>query len=199
MMTLHIGALSRSALLLAVGLVAASVATIRSAEEPWEKLPDGVMGQVAVFTGKGGAPIAGHVRKPAGAGPFPLVIVLHGGAPTARPQSAPTEAEKAKKAAAEAVRASHVLGRASHPPIPAFLAQGWAVYSIDYRPNPRYILDPLEWDDTVIAVNKARSFAFVDPKRMAMFGGSHGGHVVGRMIARVDLSCAVLCALRGWT
>jgi dipeptidyl aminopeptidase/acylaminoacyl peptidase len=32
---------------------------------------------------------------------------------------------------------------------------------------------------------------------MAMFGGSHGGHVTGRMVSRVKLSCAVLCAPAG--
>jgi len=29
------------------------------------------------------------------------------------------------------------------------------------------------------------------------FGGSHGGHVTGRMISRVKVSCAVLCAPAG--
>jgi dipeptidyl aminopeptidase/acylaminoacyl peptidase len=168
-----------------------------AAEEPWEQLPNGILGQLAVFEGVGGVKIAGYVRKPAGTGPFPIVIILHGGGPTARPVSAENEEARAKLLGDEAVRASKVLGRASNPPIPDFLAQGWAVYSIDYRPNPRYTLDPLEWEDTVVAVNKARSFSFVDPTRIAMFGGSHGGHVTGRMASRVGLSCAVLCAPAG--
>jgi acetyl esterase/lipase len=107
-----------------------------------------------------------------------------------------TLAERAK-AAAEAERAGKQLGRSNHPPLPDFLAQGWAVFAIDYRTNPRYTLDALEWDDTVIAVTKARAWPFVDPKRVAMFGGSHGGHVTGRMTSRVDLTCAVLCAPAG--
>jgi acetyl esterase/lipase len=188
---------TRRALLLAAGLMAASGPRIQAADPQWEKLPDGNLGQVANFEGKDGVPVAGYVRKPAGAGPFPIVIVLHGGGPTARPQDAATDTERAKKRADEAVRAAKVLGRAANPPLPDFLAQGWAVYTVDYRPNPRYTLDPLEWDDTVIAVNKARAFAFVDTRRMAMFGGSHGGHVTGRMVSRVDLSCAVLCAPAG--
>jgi len=72
------------------------------------------------------------------------VIVLYGGGPTARPVSAETNAARVEKLAAEAVRASHVLGRAANPPLPDFLAQSWAVYTIDFRLDPRYTLDPLE-------------------------------------------------------
>lgn len=169
----------------------------RAAQEQWEELPNGVLGRLAGFDGAAGVKIAGYVRKPAGAGPFPIVIVLHGGGPTAKATSGETEKERAKNAANEAERAGKILGRASHPPLADFLAQGWAVYSIDYRTNPRYMLDPLEWDDTLVAVKQARAFSFVDPKRVAMIGGSHGGHVTARMVSRVDLSCAVICARAG--
>ena len=183
--------------LLVAGVLTAAGSALRAADEPWENLPNGVLGQVADFEGAGGVRIAGYLRRPTGAGPFPLVIVLHGAGPTARPVHSDDEQALLKMRAAEARRASRVLGRASNPPIPDFLARGWAVYTIDYRPNPRYTLDPLEWEDTVVAVNKARSFAFVDPKRIAMFGGSHGGHVTARMASRVNLACAVLCAPAG--
>jgi len=177
--------------LLLAGLVVAAGSAARAADDGWDRLPDGSLGRLATFTGAGGEPIAGYVRKPAGAGPFPVVILLHGGGPAAKPVGG------GAKAADEAVRAGKGLGRATHPPIPEFLAQGWAVYSIDYRPNPRYTLDPLEWDDTAAAVKAARAFPFADPKRVAMFGGSHGGHVTARMAARVDLACAVPCAPAG--
>jgi dipeptidyl aminopeptidase/acylaminoacyl peptidase len=163
----------------------------------WENLPGGTQGRLAIFDGAGGVKIAGYVRKPNGKGPFALVILLHGGAPTAKPVTGDTATEKAKKAADEAVRASRIYAKANHAPIPDLLARGWAVYSIDYRTNPRYTLDPLEWDDTENAVKLARSFAFVDPKRIAMMGGSHGGHVTARMASRVDLACAILCAPAG--
>jgi dipeptidyl aminopeptidase/acylaminoacyl peptidase len=179
------------------GMLAAAGSATRASDESWENLPNGVLGQVADFEGAGGVRVAGYVRRPGGPGPFPLMIVLHGAGPTARPVRGDDPQALLKMRADEALRASRVLGRAFNPPIPDFLAQGWAVYTIDYRPNPRYTLDPLELEDTVAAVNKARAFAFVDPKRTAMFGGSHGGHVTGRMTSRVDLACAVLCAPAG--
>ncbi|HUV65298.1 MAG TPA: prolyl oligopeptidase family serine peptidase [Sedimentisphaerales bacterium] len=188
---------SLKSVLLVAGMLAAAGSAMRASDEPWENLPNGVLGQVADFEGAGGVRVAGYVRRPVGPGPFPLVIVLHGGGPTARTVRHDDQQVRLKMRADEALRASQVLGRASNPPIPDFLAQGWAVYTVDYRPNPRYTLDPLELEDTVVAVNKARSFAFVDPKRMAMFGGSHGGHVTGRMTSRVNLACAVLCAPAG--
>ena len=188
---------SRKSVLLVACMLAAAGSATRASDEPWENLPNGLLGQVADFEGAGGVRVAGYVRRPAGPGPFPLVIVLHGGGPTARPVRSDAPQVRSKMRAAEALRASRVLGRASNPPIPDFLAQGWAVYTVDYRPNPRYTLDPLELEDTVIAVNKALSFAFVDPKRIAMFGGSHGAHVTGRMTSRVNLACAVLCAPAG--
>lgn len=183
-------------------MLAASVITTcsqvtRAEEETWESPGNGILGQVADFEGVGGVKIAGYVRKPTGPGPFPIVIVLHGGGPTARPVSDGNEQERLKMMVAEALGASRGLGRASNPPIPDFLAQGWAVYTIDYRPNPRYALDPLELDDTLVAVNKAKSLSFVDSNRVAMFGGSHGGHVTGRMVSRAVLCCAVLCAPAG--
>jgi dipeptidyl aminopeptidase/acylaminoacyl peptidase len=177
-------------LVLAAGISAATGAPPPVAEPTWEKLTNGVLGQPAEFEGAGGVKIAGYVRKPAGAGPFPLVILLHGAGPKAKNVSAELMPQ-------EIARASEALGRASAPTIQDFLAQGWAVYYIDYRPNPRYKIDPLEFEDTFIAYKKARAFPFVDSKRIAIIGGSHGGHVTGRMTSRADLCCAVLCAPAG--
>ena len=182
---------------IAVAFVFTGSLAARAADEPWEKLSNSVLGRVANFEGAGGVKVAGYVRKPVGEGPSPIVIVLHGGGPTAKPVSADTEAARIEKTTAEAVRAAKVMGHAVHPPLADFLAEGWAVYTIDFRPNARFTLDPLEWDDTVAAVNLARTFPFVDTTRMAMFGGSHGAHVTGRMLSRVNLTCAVLCAPAG--
>lgn len=187
----------RTSMLMTIGLITICCTGLGATDGPWEELAGGITGRIASFEGVDGALIAGYVRKPAGEGPFPLVIILHGGGPTARPVNSESGDERARLQLEESIRASNVLGRANKPPIPAFLAEGWAVYSIDYRTNPRYTLDPLEWDDTLIAVNRARTFSFVNPEKIAMFGGSHGAHVTARMASRVSLCCAVLCAPAG--
>lgn len=168
-------------ILVAAGMITAESGAARAAEDVWESQPDGAMGRAADFEGAGGVKVLGYVRKPARRSPMPIVIMLHGGG----------------SFGGNPARAVNSLGHSSNPPIPDFLAQGWAVYSIDYRPNARYKIDPLEIDDTLAAVNKAKSFSFVDPKRMAMFGGSHGGHITARMTSRTSLACAVVCAPAG--
>jgi dipeptidyl aminopeptidase/acylaminoacyl peptidase len=49
----------------------------------------------------------------------------------------------------------------------------------------------------LIAIEQARAWAFVDRRRIALCGGSHGGHVMGRMISRTTATCAVLWAPAG--
>ena len=166
-------------------------------DEAWEKLPNGVLGRAATFNGHDGVTIAGYVRRPAGDGPFPIVVLLHGGTPVAHPTDAAGNGTAEERAAAEALRASRQLGRSQNPPVPAFLAEGWVVYSIDFRPKSRYMIDPDEFDDTLVAIAQARAFPFVDPKRIALYGGSHGAHVMARMISRTQVACAVLCAPAG--
>ncbi|MCX7016975.1 MAG: prolyl oligopeptidase family serine peptidase, partial [Candidatus Sumerlaeota bacterium] len=55
-------------------------------------------------------------------------------------------------------------------------------------------IDPIQWDDAIIAVEKARGLPSIDPKRVAVVGGSHGGLTFSRVASRVDATCGVLCA-----
>ncbi len=145
-----------------------------TAAEEWERFPDGSLGRATEFRGAGGLAIPAYVRKPQGAGPFPVIVLLHGGGPSK----------------------SATYGAARLPsPTGDFLRAGWAVYSIDFRPNHSTVrLPPVEIDDTVKAVQAARQLPFVDPKRVGLLGGSHGGHVMARVMARVDTRGAILCA-----
>jgi dipeptidyl aminopeptidase/acylaminoacyl peptidase len=145
-----------------------------AAEDAWENLPDGSQGQVTEFKGVGGEAIAAYVRKPAGRGPFPVVILGHGG-PDGK---APTLG----------------MGRSQKGPTEDFVQAGWVVYSIDYRHAEHIGVYPIEADDTVEAVKTVRRLPYVDPKRVGYMGGSHGAQVGARVISRVDLAGAVLCA-----
>jgi dipeptidyl aminopeptidase/acylaminoacyl peptidase len=86
------------------------------------------------------------------------------------------------------------MGRSQKAPTATFLKEGWAVYSIDYRPSEQIAIVPIEYEDTVEAVKAARRLKFVDTKRVGYIGGSHGAQVGARVVSRVDLSGAVLCA-----
>ncbi len=140
----------------------------------WERLTDGTLGHATEFKGVDGVAIPAYIRKPDGSGPFPVVVMAHGG--------------KYSKAATEG------MGRAMISPTTDFVKAGWAVFSIDYRPSEKIAVVPIEFDDTVEAVKAVRLLPFADPKRVGYIGGSHGGQVGSRVISRVELSGAILCA-----
>ncbi len=148
-----------------------------------EAFPDGSTGRVSEFRGCEGTYLPAYVRKPKGDGPFPVVVTLHGGG----------------------VSKQATYGFKQTTPAPAFLAAGWAIVSIDYRPTnvPLTVptgaivfpaLPPIEWNDTVAAIEAVRRLPYIDGQRIAVIGGSHGGYVMARVASRADLRCAILCA-----
>lgn len=144
------------------------------AADQWEHLADGSLGRPDEFRAKDGTAIAAYVRKPAGPGPFPLVILGHGGR--------------------DSKEATMGMGRSPKAPTEDFIQAGWAIYSIDYRHAEKIGVYPIEFDDSVEAVKHARTLPFVDGRRVGYMGGSHGGQVGSRLASRVDLSGAILCA-----
>src|SRR5581483_3463981 len=159
-------------LVLVAGL--ATAVAVPPPDDNWEKLPDGSFGQETEFHGVDGIAIPSYVRKPDGPGPFPVIILAHGG----RYGKAPTMG----------------MGRSPKGPAADFIKARWAVYSIDYRPAETISLPAIEYDDTVEAVKAVKKLPFVDPRRVGYMGGSHGARVGARVVARIDLSGAVLCA-----
>jgi endo-1,4-beta-xylanase len=143
-------------------------------EDAWESFADGSVGQTTVFRGAGGLAIPAYVRKPKGDGPFPVIVMLHGG--------------KYRKGA------SARMGRSTRAPVAEFIRAGWAVYCTDYRPNDKISLSPIETDDTLEALKAVRKLPYIDPRRVGLWGASHGANVSSRVIARADLSGAILCA-----
>ncbi len=162
--------------LLAVVLMAGVATAAPAADGDWENLPDGSTGRVTEFQGVGGIAIPAYIRKPAGAGPFPVVVLLHGG----KYGTGPT----------------YGMGRSTKSPIEDFVKEGWAVYSIDYRPHDTIVIDPTETDDSIEAVKAVRRLPFIDPARVGLMGGSHGANVSSRLVSRVDVKGAILCARR---
>ena len=140
----------------------------------WEPLPDGSLGQVTAFQGVGGVAIPAYIRKPAGPGPFPVVMLLHGGR--------------------YGEAATYGMGRSMRSPTAEIIQAGWAVFSIDYRPTEKIAIEPVEFDDTVEAVKALRKIPFVDPTRVGLLGCSHGAQVGSRVVSRVDIQGAILCA-----
>jgi len=172
----------------------AAAPTTATVEGSWEQLLDGSTGQITEFQGQGGVKIAAYIRKPAerkpaerkpaGSGPFPVVVMLHG--------------------ANDSREGTYGMGRSQKSPTQDFIAAGWAVLSIDFRPKadtPAPGSTPPDanplWDDAIAGVAKARSYPFIDPKRVAILGGSRGGQIMSRLASRVDASCGVLCAPAG--
>ena len=141
-------------------------------DQAWELFADGSVGRTIEFKGTDGTLIPAYVRKPKEQGPFPAVVMIHGGGASKQ--------------------GTYALGRMTGPPTVSFIAEGWVVYSIDFRPKSAF--DPIEWGDTVRAVETVRQLSFIDNKRIAMIGGSHGGLVTSRVVSLCNLNCAVACA-----
>ena len=140
----------------------------------WEELADGSLGCAAEFLGVDGTPIAAYVRRPAGNGPFPVIVCMHGGR--------------------DSQQATFGLGRSQSTPIGDFVKAGWAVFSADYRHQEKIAIFPIEFEDTVKAVEAARALPFVDSQRVGYIGFSHGAQIGTRVVSRTDLSGAMLCA-----
>ena len=139
-----------------------------------EQFADGSTGRLTEFRGVGGLAIPAYIRKPPGPGPFPVVVLMHGG--------------RYGKAATVGT------GRSMQSPVADFVQAGWAVYAADYRPAEKIAIVPIEVDDTVEAVKAARGMAGIDPQRVGLMGGSHGGQVLSRVVSRVNTRGAILCA-----
>src|SRR5262249_60270628 len=123
----------------------------------------GSSGKTTTFTGQGGLVIPAYIRKPKGRGPFPVVVLLHGG----RYGKAPT----------------YGMGRSTRSPVGDFVKAGWAEYSIDYRPNEKISIEPIETDDTVEGVKVVRKWQFFDAGRVGSVGGDKGANGHSRDIA----------------
>lgn len=134
----------------ATGLLAGLVATCCGGGERYEVLRD------VVYAQPDHTPLKADIFRPTGQGPFPGVLLVHGGA--------------------WAIGNKSQMGA-----IGGLLAlQGFAAVSIDYRLAPQHVY-PAQIDDCHAALQwMARESATykIDPQRIGAWGYSAGGHLV---------------------
>jgi acetyl esterase/lipase len=103
----------------------------------------------------GGVSLKLDVALPPGPGPFPGVIMIHGGGWDGGDKTD------------------------FRPALPTYLARGVACFAVDYRLSSQAVY-PAAVDDCLAAVRWVRGHAAefkLDPDRLAVMGGSAGGHL----------------------
>src|SRR5438093_9378880 len=124
------------------------------------------------ITGKDGNSIPAVVRKPPGAGPFPAILLLHGGL-------SPYPVEKLKEEAL------------SRPNYTRFLAAGFVIVVPTFRSREENPQSREALDDCLAVVDYVKKMRVVDPNSVAVLGGSGGGSLALELAGEADL-CAVV-------
>ena len=127
---------------------------------------------VVSIPGGGGNQVTAVVRQPPGSGPFPAVVVLHGGL-------SPYPIEKLKDESL------------TRPNYTRFLAAGFVTVVPTFRSREESPQTGGALDDCLAVVDYVRKMPAVDPKSVAVFGGSGGGSLGLELAGETDL-CAVV-------
>jgi dipeptidyl aminopeptidase/acylaminoacyl peptidase len=113
----------------------------------------------------------GVVRKPPGAGPFPAVVIIHGGLVTLPP---------------ERIRQHALSVQPSR-----FLAAGYVVAVITYRSRDEDPQSTVSRADSLAAVAHVRQLPYVDPRSIVVSGCSGGGDLALEVAAATDVAAIV--------
>lgn len=143
-------------------LVAIVALVLCSADEPAKTLPVKVERNV-VYSTAGGEKLMLDLAAPEAGGPYPAVVLLHGGAWIAGSR---TDLSKAAKKGTPSI-------------IEEVAARGYVVVSASYRLAPKHKF-PAQIEDARTAVRFLRANAKkynLDPDRIAVGGFSAGGHL----------------------
>ncbi len=115
-----------------------------------------------------GVYVPAALRKPAGDGPFPAILFIHGGV---------------GGSGFEAVK-NMLRGRVPEH----FHRLGYVGMATDYR---RFHFGEDEIQDVLAAYRQIESYPFVDKRRIAVVGGSHGGYLAQMLATRVTPAATV--------
>lgn len=129
------------------------------------------------YTRPGGVSVLLDAHIPEGQGPFPAVILVHGGGWT------------------QGTRTANFV----RPLFPVLDRTGFAWFTIDYRLAPKYAY-PAAADDVEAAVRFVKTNAKeykVNPAKIALMGESAGGHLVNLVGARNKVGVAAVVCFYG--
>ena len=118
------------------------------------------------------------LSMPKGDGPFPVLVTIHGGQGNRdlgyiRTMAAPNQLS---------------------PTVAAFNEQPWAILAISYRAGNGALFG-MEQDDVVAGIRFAKTLPKIDPARVGVIGGSHGGHLA--LVAAEKMGKEFLCVAAG--
>jgi dipeptidyl aminopeptidase/acylaminoacyl peptidase len=128
--------------------------------------------QVVSIPGKAGNQVSAVVRQPPGSGPFPAMVLLHGGL-------SPYPHEKLKDESL------------TRPNYTRFLAAGFVIVVPTFRSREENPQTRDALDDCLAVVDYVKKMPAVDSKSVAVLGGSGGGSLALELAGEEDL-CAVV-------
>jgi len=115
-----------------------------------------------------GVHVSAALRKPAGEGPFPAILYIHGGV------------------GGSGLEAMQRMLRGRVPE--HFHRLGYAGFAADYR---RFHFGEDEIQDVLAAYRTLAGYPFVDKTRIAVIGGSHGGYLAQMLATRISPAATV--------
>ncbi len=134
------------------------------------KLDDGSEVLETLIRARDGLFVYGFIRKPVGPGPFPGVIMIHGGL----------------GGNLAGTRNTVLKGT----PAQLLVEHGYALLGTDYRAGDWVA----EYRDVVAAYEFFKQLPYVKPEAIGVIGGSHGGKLAFELATRAPVQAAVPCA-----